>query len=87
MSKIFYKFRSENTYSTIDFDGPSMGVFDVKREIAERRKMKGDFDLGVYRADTNEGEFEMSCIQAGLRAVCCEAWIWYLYMRARTWCK
>lgn len=55
-SKIFYKFKSENSYSTISFDGPSMTVFDVKREIALAKKLKGDFDLAIYNASNNQGE-------------------------------
>ncbi|KAI9034234.1 DWNN domain-containing protein [Hyaloraphidium curvatum] len=53
-SKIFYKFRSENSYATLSFDGPSMSVFDVKREVALAKKLKGDFDLVIANASNNQ---------------------------------
>lgn len=66
-SRIFYKFRSESAYSTLTFDGPSLSVFDVKREIAAAKKLKGDFDLAIFNAATNQGAFLTG--RGGLAAV------------------
>ncbi|KAJ3280691.1 hypothetical protein HK104_000467, partial [Borealophlyctis nickersoniae] len=56
MSFVYYKFKSAKDYDTCTFDGTSISVFDLKKEIMVQKKLgKGtDFDLGVYNAQTNE---------------------------------
>jgi hypothetical protein len=57
MSKIFYKFKSSKDYDTALFDGVSLSVFDLKREIMLGKKLGAgtDFDLALHDAQTNEG--------------------------------
>ena len=56
-SFVFYKFKSQREPSRIAFDGTSITVFDLKKEIIAENKMgKGaDFDFAIYHADTEEG--------------------------------
>lgn len=58
-SSVYYKFKSQREPSRITFDGTSISVWDLKREIILQNKMgKGvDFDLGLYNADTEEGAY------------------------------
>ncbi|GAA5961144.1 hypothetical protein JCM8115_005845 [Rhodotorula mucilaginosa] len=55
-SFVFYKFKSQREPSRIAFDGTSITVFDLKKEIIAENKMgKGaDFDFAIYHADTEE---------------------------------
>jgi protein MPE1 len=56
---IYYKFRSAKDTSQIVFDGPSMSVFDLKREIILRSKFgnSSEFDLTIYSEQSmEEGE-------------------------------
>jgi len=57
MSVVYYKFKSEKSYSTATFDGPSITVFELKREIMISKKLgKGlDFDLVIVNAQSEEG--------------------------------
>lgn len=57
-SSVYYKFKSQREPSRVTFDGTSISVWDLKREIILQNKMgKGtDFDLGIYNPDTQEGE-------------------------------
>jgi protein MPE1 len=57
-SSVYYKFKSQRDPSRVTFDGTSISVWDLKREIILQNKMgKGtDFDLGIYNPDTNEGK-------------------------------
>lgn len=59
MSFVYYKFKAAKDYDTCTFDGPSISVFDLKKEIMAQKKLgKGtDFDLAIYNAQTNDGEF------------------------------
>lgn len=56
-SFVFYKFKSQKEASRISFDGTSISVWDLKKEIIQENKMgKGaDFDFAIYNADTEEG--------------------------------
>ncbi|KAJ3115766.1 Ras GTPase [Nowakowskiella sp. JEL0407] len=55
MSKIYYKFKSQKTNDAITFDGTSLSVFDLKREIIIAKKLgKGDFDLVIESVDDGE---------------------------------
>jgi len=55
-SSIFFKFKSQKEPSQITFDGTSLSVFEVKREIIIYSKLGDgtDFDLDIYTSDTNE---------------------------------
>lgn len=57
-SSIFFKFKSQKEPSQITFDGTSLSVFEVKREIIVYNKLGDgtDFDLEIYTSDTSEGE-------------------------------
>jgi len=56
-SFVFYRFKSQREPSRISFDGLSIGVWDLKKEIIHDAKMgKGaDFDFAIYNQDTEEG--------------------------------
>ncbi|ORX57642.1 DWNN-domain-containing protein [Hesseltinella vesiculosa] len=58
MSVIYYKFKAakDTDYKVFTFDGPSAGVFDVKKEIIRAQRLgKGyDFDLALYNAQADE---------------------------------
>lgn len=74
-SFVFYKFKSQREPSRIAFDGTSITVFDLKKEIIAENKMgKGaDFDFAIYHADTEEGRLNplLSAAPAALpRRVC-----------------
>ena len=57
MSHVYYKFKSQKDPSRVVFDGPSISVFDLKREIIQLNKLGSgsDFDLSIYDESTNEG--------------------------------
>src|SRR5579862_532715 len=56
MSYVYYKFKSQKDPSRVVFDGPSISVFDLKREIISLNKLGSgtDFDLSIYDESTNE---------------------------------
>lgn len=58
-SSIFFKYKSQKEPSQITFDGTSLSVFEVKREIIAYSKLGDgtDFDLEIYTSDTNEREY------------------------------
>ena len=55
-SSIFFKFKSQKQPSSIAFDGTSLSVFEVKREIITQNRLGDgtDFDLEIYTPDSNE---------------------------------
>ena len=57
-SSIFFRFKSRKDALQINFDGTSLSVFEVKREIMNISRMGDgkDFDLEIYTPDTMEGE-------------------------------
>lgn len=61
-SFVFYRFKSQKEPSRISFDGQSISVWDLKKEIIMENKMGkgGDFDFAIYREDTEEGEWLFS---------------------------
>lgn len=69
-SFVFYKFKSQREPSRIAFDGTSITVFDLKKEIIAENKMgKGaDFDFAIYHADTEEGRRAASARLSALPA-------------------
>lgn len=58
-SSIFFKFKSRKDVLQINFDGTSLSVFEVKREIMSIARLGDgkDVDLDIYTSDTNESEF------------------------------
>ena len=57
-SSIFFRFKSQKDPSQINFDGTSLSVFEVKREIMSIARLGDgkDFDLDIFSSDTNERE-------------------------------
>jgi protein MPE1 len=58
-SSIFFRFKSRKDALQINFDGASLSVFEVKREIMSIARL-GDgkeFDLDIYTSDSNESKF------------------------------
>lgn len=57
-SSIFFRFKSRKDPLQINFDGTSLSVFEVKREIMSIARLGDgkDFDLDIYTSDTNEGK-------------------------------
>lgn len=58
-SSIFFKFKSRKDVLQINFDGTSLSVFEVKREIMSIARLGDgkDVDLDIYTSDTMESEF------------------------------
>ncbi|KAF9431150.1 E3 ubiquitin-protein ligase rbbp6 [Podila epigama] len=54
MSQIHYKFRSSKDYDSATFDGHSISVFDLKREILIAKGLKGPDDLALTHAESGE---------------------------------
>lgn len=58
MSIIHYKFRSAKDYSSVNFDGAALSLFELKRDILIANKLKGtDFDIILSNAQSDEGNF------------------------------
>lgn len=56
MSCVHYKFKSSLEYQTVTFDGLHISVGDLKKEIANQKRMRpGDFELEITNAQTGEG--------------------------------
>jgi protein MPE1 len=57
-SSIFFRFKSQKEPLQITFDGTSLSVFEVKRDIIALSKLGDgtDFDLEIYAADSNESK-------------------------------
>lgn len=57
-SSIFFRFKSQKEPVQITFDGTSLSVFEVKREIISLSKLGDgtDFDLDIYSADGKESK-------------------------------
>ncbi|KAF2213641.1 hypothetical protein CERZMDRAFT_39057 [Cercospora zeae-maydis SCOH1-5] len=55
-SSIFFKFRNQKDLTPIAFDGSSLSVFEVKREIMKIARLGDgkDFDLDISTSDTGE---------------------------------
>uniref|UniRef100_A0ABM5F024 E3 ubiquitin-protein ligase RBBP6 isoform X1 n=2 Tax=Pogona vitticeps TaxID=103695 RepID=A0ABM5F024_9SAUR len=55
MSCVHYKFSSKLNYDTVTFDGLHISLFDLKRQIMGREKLKAaDCDLQITNAQTKE---------------------------------
>lgn len=59
MSHIHFKSIYNKEYDKITFDGVSLSVAQLKKQIQEKSKFSKqvDFDLELTNADTNEGRF------------------------------
>ncbi|KAK3717999.1 Protein mpe1 [Vermiconidia calcicola] len=55
-SSIFFRFKSQKEPLQITFDGTSLSVFEVKRDIITLSRLGDgtDFDLEIYAADSND---------------------------------
>lgn len=58
-SSIFYRFKSQKDPQPITFDGTSLCVFEVKREIIALSKLGDgtDFNLEIYTPEGNESMY------------------------------
>ena len=56
-SSVFYKFKSQREESKVSFDGTSISVFELKKEIilANNLGKATDFDLVMFDGSTGEG--------------------------------
>jgi protein MPE1 len=56
-SSVFYKFKSQREESKVSFDGTSISVFELKKEIilANNLGKATDFDLIMFDGSTGEG--------------------------------
>lgn len=59
-SSIFFRFKSQKEPLQITFDGTSLSVFEVKRDIITLSKLGDgtDFDLEIYSGDNNDSKCE-----------------------------
>ena len=58
MSAIHFKFSSSNQYQTITFDGMYMSLFELKKAIMEKLKLKStEAGLNLTNAQTLKGIF------------------------------
>lgn len=55
MSQVHYKFKSSKDYDSATFDGHSISVFDLKKEILLAKGLKGPDDLQLTHAESGEG--------------------------------
>jgi hypothetical protein len=55
MSQVHYKFKSSRDYDSATFDGHSISVFDLKKEILLAKGLKGPDDLALTHAESGEG--------------------------------
>ena len=57
MSSVHYKFKSQNDYDTVTFDGLHISLADLKKAImTQKRIVRAVFDLQVTNAQTGEGK-------------------------------
>ncbi|GAB7360774.1 hypothetical protein MBLNU230_g0761t1 [Neophaeotheca triangularis] len=64
-SSIFYKFKSQKDTSQITFDGTSLSVFEVKRDIIAQTKLGDgtDFDLEIFTSDETKEKYDDDTVQ------------------------
>jgi len=58
MSSVHYKFKSNNEFKTLTFDGVNISVADLRKEIVLKSKMGkllDDFHLQITNPQTGEG--------------------------------
>src|SRR4051812_19370439 len=56
-SFVYFKFKSEKEPTRVPIDGPHTDVWNLKREIINIRRLGDgtDFDLKIYKENSNEG--------------------------------
>lgn len=57
MSSVHYKFKSNNEFKTLTFDGVNISVADLRKEIVQKSKMgklMDDFHLQITNPQTGE---------------------------------
>jgi len=60
MSFVHYKFKSNNEFKTLTFDGVNISVADLRKEIIQKSKMvklMDDFHLQITNPQTGEGRY------------------------------
>ena len=58
MSSVHYKFKSNNEFKTLTFDGVNISVADLRKEIVQKSKMgklMDDFHLQITNPQSGEG--------------------------------
>ena len=63
MSFVHYKFKSNNEFKTLTFDGVNISVADLRKEIVQKSKMvklMDDFHLQITNPQTGEGSMQWS---------------------------
>ncbi|KAF9917983.1 E3 ubiquitin-protein ligase rbbp6, partial [Lobosporangium transversale] len=58
MSQVHYKFKSSKDYDSVTFDGHSISVFDLKKEILIAKGLKGPDDLQLTHAESGEEYYD-----------------------------
>ncbi|KAF9962364.1 E3 ubiquitin-protein ligase rbbp6 [Mortierella alpina] len=58
MSQVHYKFKSSKDYDSATFDGHSISVFDLKKEILIAKGLKGPDDLALTHAESGEEYYD-----------------------------
>ncbi|KAG0326178.1 E3 ubiquitin-protein ligase rbbp6 [Dissophora globulifera] len=58
MSQVHYKFKSSKDYDSTTFDGHSISVFDLKKEILIAKGLKGPDDLQLTHAESGEEYYD-----------------------------
>ncbi|KAG0365662.1 E3 ubiquitin-protein ligase rbbp6 [Gamsiella multidivaricata] len=58
MSQVHYKFKSSKDYDSATFDGHSISVFDLKKEILIAKGLKGPDDLQLTHAESGEEYYD-----------------------------
>ncbi|KAG0201862.1 hypothetical protein BGX28_005434 [Mortierella sp. GBA30] len=58
MSQVHYKFKSSRDYDSATFDGHSISVFDLKKEILIAKGLKGPDDLALTHAESGEEYYD-----------------------------
>jgi len=65
MSSVHYKFKSNNEFKTLTFDGVNISVADLRKEIIQKSKMvklMDDFHLQITNPQNGEGRCTVAVI-------------------------
>jgi len=59
-SYVYFKFKSQKEPQRVTIDGPHTVVWNLKREIISISRLGDgtDFDLKIYKENTNEGKIK-----------------------------
>lgn len=69
MSQVHYKFKSSKDYDSATFDGHSISVFDLKKEILIAKGLKGPDDLALTHAESGEGNCTFCDIATAIKSM------------------